>query len=416
MDRFAKWSGLKPNISKTEIYFGGVSTAVKALILQHTGFFEGSFPFRYLGIPLKSSKNSAEVYGTLITKIQNALLHWSNNLLSYARRIQILNSVIFCIANFWCSAALLPKNILKRITKICKDYFRGIADGDRKHVFLSWKSVCRPSQEGGFNVKELLSWNKALLAKWIWLLISDSRGYWAQWNKAYVFQDNSIWQTSTKDRFSESWCSILKVKDEILSKTGSTDEALHIINSWVHNGHFQVVKAYNWFKSKGDRVYWFKALHGDSIIPSHKFTISLAIMHKLPTTDLLVTRGMLMVNRCVLCKCKAETHRHLFFNCVFSQQVWTALLQWMNIGNRTINLWSEIRWIAQAKGLRHWKHALHQSCIAAAVYFIWQERNQRIFMGRDSTVAHIISNIKLAMRYRLATHASSSSCLMSMLL
>ncbi|XP_074288983.1 uncharacterized protein LOC141614128 [Silene latifolia] len=400
MECFAKWPGLKPNISKTEIYFGGVSIAVKNLILQHTGFSEGSFPFRYLGVPLNSSKNSTEVYGTLITKIQNALLHWTNNLLSYAGRIQILNSVIFGVASFWCSTALLPKNILKRITKICKDYFWGIADG-----YL---------RKGASILKNFYLGIK--LAKWVWLLISNSPGYWAHWNLAYVFQASSLWQTSVKDRFSESLCSILHVKDEIHSRKRSIDAALHIINSWVCNGKFQVAKAYNWFRSQGDRVYWCKALHGTSIIPSHKFTVSLAIMHKLPTTDLLVKRGMFMVNKCVLCKCKAENHRHLFFNCVFSQQVWNALLQWMNISNRTVNLWSEIHWIAQTKGLRHWKHALHQSCIAAAVYFIWQERNQRIFMGRESIVDHIVSNIKIAIRYRLTTHASSSSCLMSMLL
>ncbi|XP_074305489.1 uncharacterized protein LOC141640704 [Silene latifolia] len=87
LDTFASWSGLRENINKTEIYFGGVSPDVKALILHTIWFAEGSFPFRYLGVPLNSSRNSAEVYGSLITKIQNALLHWSNKFLSYAGRI-----------------------------------------------------------------------------------------------------------------------------------------------------------------------------------------------------------------------------------------------------------------------------------------------------------------------------------------
>ncbi|XP_074299058.1 uncharacterized protein LOC141630078 [Silene latifolia] len=157
LDDFASWSGLKANISKTEIYFGEVPNNVKAEILNDTGFVEGRFPFRYLGIPLNSAKNSLEVYGALLTKIQNCLLHWSNGFLSYAGRIQIFKSVFFGIANFWCGSALLPKNIMKRINKICKDYFwNNIEEGQKKMVFLSWQVICRPYKEGGFNVKELL--------------------------------------------------------------------------------------------------------------------------------------------------------------------------------------------------------------------------------------------------------------------
>ncbi|XP_074305953.1 uncharacterized protein LOC141641182 [Silene latifolia] len=183
LDKFTSWCGLRANITKTEIYFGGVSNTIKAQILQDTGFVEDSFPFRYLGIPLNSAKNSQEVYGTLLTKIQNCLLH-----------------------------AL---------------------------------------QGGGVNVKELLSWNKALLAKWIWVLETDTTGSWASWNQTYAFPNSSIWHLSIKDRFSESMCSILKVKDEIVAKTRSI-VAVHI---WCKGGKFQVTDAYNWFRSKGTEVY-----------------------------------------------------------------------------------------------------------------------------------------------------------------
>ncbi|XP_074293269.1 uncharacterized protein LOC141620246 [Silene latifolia] len=364
----------------TEVYFGGVSGSVKAQILQCTGFTEGKFPFRYLGVPLNSAKNSREVYGALLTKLQNSLLHWSNSFLSYAGRIQILNSVIFGIANFWCASALLPKNIMKKINKICKDYFWNIEEGSKRMVFKSWQHICRPCQEGGFIVKELLSWNKALLTKWIWLLSTDNVGIWAAWNRAYTFPTASICHTTMKDRFSESMCSIIKVKDEIVDKVGSTEDA-----------------------------HWNKALRGRSIIPKHWVTAGFAAAKCLPTVDLLTTRGICIVNRCVLCKAQAESHRHLFFRCFYSQELWNGLLGWMDITSRSMDLGTKLQWIANSKGQRHWKHEWRKGCIAVVVYHLWQERNKRIFLGKESTVLHLLGRIKFVIRTKLTACLSTRS-------
>ncbi|XP_074263009.1 uncharacterized protein LOC141585846 [Silene latifolia] len=228
-----------------------------------------------MGIPLNSAKNSVEVYGTLINKIQNSLLQWSNTFLSYAGRIQILNYVIFGLANFWCAIALLPKTILKRIKKICKDYFWNVETDRRKLVFQSCKCICRPQKEGGFNIKELLSWNKVLLAKWLWMLEHDSAGNWAHWYK---------------------------------------------------NRKFRVALAYDWFRSHGPPVLWFKALQGPAILPKHSVTAALAALGKLPTVDLLISRGMVLINRCTLCKQMAETQRHLFFRIFTGQETKPATL------------------------------------------------------------------------------------------
>lgn len=49
---FVKMSGLDTNAATYSIYFGGVGEGIKHSILHHTGFSEGSFPFKYLGVPL----------------------------------------------------------------------------------------------------------------------------------------------------------------------------------------------------------------------------------------------------------------------------------------------------------------------------------------------------------------------------
>lgn len=57
-----------------------------------------------------------------------------------------------------------------------------------KMMFFNWDKVCKPKQECGFNVKEALAWNKALLCKWF-LKIKSDVGIWAKWAIAYSVND-----------------------------------------------------------------------------------------------------------------------------------------------------------------------------------------------------------------------------------
>lgn len=52
LDEFSNSSGLQANIGKIHIFFGGVNESAKYDLLQIMQFPEGSFPIKYLGIPL----------------------------------------------------------------------------------------------------------------------------------------------------------------------------------------------------------------------------------------------------------------------------------------------------------------------------------------------------------------------------
>jgi mannosylglycoprotein endo-beta-mannosidase len=97
---FGTTSGLEINANKSSIYFGGVSNSMKKLILSDTGFAKGSFPFRYLGVPLSPHRLLASQFSPLLQKLESTIQSWLGKHLSYAGRVELLKSALYGMVQF----------------------------------------------------------------------------------------------------------------------------------------------------------------------------------------------------------------------------------------------------------------------------------------------------------------------------
>ncbi|GKA05183.1 RNA-directed DNA polymerase, eukaryota, reverse transcriptase zinc-binding domain protein [Tanacetum coccineum] len=82
--------------------------------------------------------------------------------------------------------------------------------------------------------------------------------------------------------------------------------------------------------------------------------------------------------KCVLCNKCSDSHNHLFFTCEFSKEVWNELLKKLNVS--LSRSWDQI--IDEIKDLpanRNIWSIVRRLVCGAAVYYIWQERNNRLF-------------------------------------
>lgn len=140
---------------------------------------------------------SLSVFRLLLGSIASKIQHWSMKFLCYYGRLQLLNSAIFGILNYWCTPFFLPNALLKEVEKLCCRFFWNYANKDKKMFFFSWNKFCEPNIEEGFNVKEALSWNKVLACKWIYKLL-DRKGVWAIWACSYHLPNLSIWDVAAK--------------------------------------------------------------------------------------------------------------------------------------------------------------------------------------------------------------------------
>ena len=93
------------------------------VIQQTTRFKLGKLPVRYLGVPLITRRLSVGDCAVLIEKITARINSWTLRFLSYARRLQLIQSVLFNIQNYWFRHFILPKCVIKEINQKCSRFF-----------------------------------------------------------------------------------------------------------------------------------------------------------------------------------------------------------------------------------------------------------------------------------------------------
>ncbi|XP_022007456.1 uncharacterized protein LOC110906660 [Helianthus annuus] len=148
-------------------------------------------------------------------------------------------------------------------------------------------------------------------------------------------------------------------------------------------------------------MVWFS-----QCILRHSFHLWLAFRNKLKAQDRLAvwqvgSRTNLNLMCCPLCNFDRDSRDHLFFQCSFAAQVWSNVKNLVNLGN-VDNTWpSLLVWVEQHSSSKKADHVICKLLIAASSYYIWQERNNRLFKNNKRSVAQVVETIKSSVRLRL---------------
>ena len=116
---FEELSGLKINFHKSEVFCLGDAKGEVAAYVQLFGCKEGTFPFKYLGIPMSYGRIANKDWNQIEERFQKRLSSWKGKLLSVGGRLVLINSVLSSLPMFMLSFFRIPKSILKKL-----DYYR----------------------------------------------------------------------------------------------------------------------------------------------------------------------------------------------------------------------------------------------------------------------------------------------------
>jgi hypothetical protein len=180
-------SGLVVNYHKSCLVPINVSPAKASSLAQSFGCSVGSFPFTYLGLPLGLSKPLVKDYAPLICRIERRLSA-SSQFLSYAGRLQLVNSVISSLPTYYMCSLKLPLTVIEIIDKHRKNcLWRGNDFNSKRYNLAAWDLVRKPKSKGGLGVVNLSIQNDALLLKQLHKFYSKADIQWVDliWQKYY---------------------------------------------------------------------------------------------------------------------------------------------------------------------------------------------------------------------------------------
>jgi hypothetical protein len=115
----------------------------------------------------------------VVDAMTKRLNSWSSRLLSYGGRITLINSVLGSLPLYFFSFFKAPSCVIKLLVKIQRNFLWGGSNGDRRLCWVKWDQICLPKEQGGLGVKNLAIFNKSLLGKWKWRVLSEEDAVWA---------------------------------------------------------------------------------------------------------------------------------------------------------------------------------------------------------------------------------------------
>ncbi|XP_074289228.1 uncharacterized protein LOC141614380 [Silene latifolia] len=108
-------------------------------------------------------------------------------------------------------------------------------------------------------------------------------------------------------------------------------------------------------------------------IPRTSFIFWAAVKGRLLTKDRLVKMGYVIDTACFLCGTEQKSHKHLFYDCCFSEQCIHLLQQRLQITFPAPELSS---WFSKHHGVSKLQKKLICAGQVAVVYAIWKARNK----------------------------------------
>ncbi|GKC97240.1 RNA-directed DNA polymerase, eukaryota, reverse transcriptase zinc-binding domain protein [Tanacetum coccineum] len=133
-------SGLKINVSKSNIYGLGVSTNDIENLARDTGCGSGNIPFSYLGLPLGVNMNLISNWQPLIDRFRAKLSSWKAYTLSIGGCLTLIKSVLGSLGIYYMSIFKCPESVLKTLEAIRASFFWGGSSEKKNMAWIKWEN------------------------------------------------------------------------------------------------------------------------------------------------------------------------------------------------------------------------------------------------------------------------------------
>jgi hypothetical protein len=146
----------------------------------------------------------------LLERIIARLSGWKEKLLSMGAKEILIKAVLQAIPVFAMAVFTIPKKLIKELTDAIAGFWWGDTEIQKKMHWCAWWRMCIPKKDGGMGFRDLYSFNRAMLAKQSWRLLSSPESLCARVLRAKYYPAGDLLKAGPKKGSSFTWQSILE--------------------------------------------------------------------------------------------------------------------------------------------------------------------------------------------------------------
>ncbi|XP_071740273.1 uncharacterized protein [Rutidosis leptorrhynchoides] len=170
-----------------------------------------------------------------------------------------------------------------------------------------------------------------------------------------------------------------------------------------NNCEFSIGHVWEFLRPHAPRVQWYSMVWFSQCIPRHTFMVWILMGERLKTQDRLKAwesqHGSSLL--CLLCNMVQDSHDHLFFSCMFTSQVWSLVLTHIDFPI-VMHGWKDFVLLVSPFVVRIVARIVVIKLIfAASVYYVWHERNRRLFKKGNRSSMQLYETIYSTVRLKL---------------
>ncbi|GKC96049.1 hypothetical protein Tco_1161491, partial [Tanacetum coccineum] len=336
----------------------------KASILNSMPFAEGVLHVRYLGVPLISSRLLYRDCKILVEKLESRVNDWKNKFLSLAGRLQLIRSVLSSMHIDWASVFILPNRIVHDLEQLMRGFLWCQGEMKKGKAKVAWDSICMPKHKGGLGARR----------------IDD---FHVKWVPTYKLKGRSFWDVPCRGNVSWGWHKLLQIRSIIRP----------FIWHKINNGKSTSV----WLDRWAD-LCPLKDMFSNRDIARAGFFLDDSVPLLLDDiVDVILWRdrdGVLRPFSVAYAWDTIRTRANILWSKV------RVLCGMDSIPPRLIDATSFINPISKGKTVIS---ILSRIVVAATSYYIWLERNGRLFKKKTSSPDQIVDVILSMVRLKLVT-------------
>ena len=160
-------SGMRINFHKSELVPLNLESSEAHRLAHLFSCSLGSFPIKYLGVPLHYDNLTRDDIQPLVDKILKKISGWRGKLLSLAARAMLLKTCLASIPVYLLSFIKFPEWAIKILNTHMGNYLWNDSVENHKYHLANWELVSMCKEHGGLGLPSLRDLNISLLASWL---------------------------------------------------------------------------------------------------------------------------------------------------------------------------------------------------------------------------------------------------------